>query len=173
MRLGPYSCMTPEAPDVQEVIRNAAAGNHPHIGHGVEISRPVLETMKQCFSPALERPDFKYGIRTHLRDHFEKQKRFNIMDHMLEVMEQYQAGLEEKILERTRELQEEQERSETLLQRMLPPAVAQQLLQGHGVIPEVYPGVTIYFSDIVGFTRISGESEPIDVSVYCLILFEC
>ena len=47
--------------------------------------------------------------------------------------------------------------------------MAQKLTKGFGVEPEAYEAVTIYFSDIVGFTKMSAESTPFEVLKYLTI----
>lgn len=87
----------------------------------------------------------------------------NIMDQMMEMMEKYANNLEDLVNERTRLLCEEKRKTEDLLHRMLPQCVAEKLTKGHGVEPVSFDAVTIYFSDIVGFTSMSAESTPLQV----------
>lgn len=61
--------------------------------------------------------------------------------------------------------------SEALLFEMLPRSVAEQLRRGNKVQAESYDAVTIYFSDIVGFTAMSAESTPLQVSHFAPCLF--
>lgn len=53
-----------------------------------------------------------------------------------------------------------------LLNAVLPHQVAEKLLNGEPILPEFYECVTIYFSDIVGFTLISARSSPIEVMTF-------
>ena len=65
--------------------------------------------------------------------------------------------------EQTKELNRERKRAEFLLYQMLPEAVALQLKQNRNVSAESYEDVTIFFSDIVGFTTISASCSPLEV----------
>ncbi|XP_035825637.1 atrial natriuretic peptide receptor 2-like [Aplysia californica] len=55
---------------------------------------------------------------------------------------------------------------------MLPKTVAQQLKMNKAVNAEYYEHVTLYFSDIVGFTNISASSSPLQVVVLLNQLYQ-
>ena len=74
-------------------------------------------------------------------------------------IQEYALGLTEK----TKQLASEKKRSDSLLYRMLPRSVAEQLLLNMTVAAEHYDSVTVYFSDIVGFTQLSARSSPMQV----------
>ncbi|MBQ2529756.1 MAG: adenylate/guanylate cyclase domain-containing protein, partial [Treponema sp.] len=64
--------------------------------------------------------------------------------------------LERKVVERTHELRLEKEKSEHLLLNILPAPIARELTERPGqIIAKKYPNVTVLFTDIVGFTRMS------------------
>ena len=46
---------------------------------------------------------------------------------------------------------------------MLPKTIADSLRQGNSVEAEWFDACTIFFSDIVGFTSLSGTSTPIEI----------
>lgn len=58
------------------------------------------------------------------------------------------------------DLEAERARSEKLLHNILPAAIAERLRGGEETIAEVFPEVTVYFSDIVGFTELSAKLGP-------------
>ncbi|XP_048242598.1 atrial natriuretic peptide receptor 2-like isoform X2 [Haliotis rufescens] len=90
-------------------------------------------------------------------------KHMTMIDNMIAMLEKYANHLEELVAERTSELDAEKGKTENLLYRMLPQSVAEDLKLGKPVKAEMFDQATIYFSDIVGFTKICGESTPIEV----------
>ncbi|XP_029022598.1 atrial natriuretic peptide receptor 1 [Betta splendens] len=128
--------------------------------------------MQRCWSEeAGERPDFN-TIKILLR----KQHRgygSNILDNLLSRMEQYANNLEELVEERTQAYHEEKRKAEALLYQILPHSVAEQLKRGETVQAEAFDSVTIYFSDIVGFTALSAESSPLQVVTLLNDLYTC
>ncbi|KAJ8965864.1 hypothetical protein NQ314_003866 [Rhamnusium bicolor] len=97
----------------------------------------------------------------------------NLLDNLLARMEQYANNLETLVEERTADYLEEKRKCEELLYQLLPKSVAQQLISGESVIAETFDSVTIYFSDIVGFTALSAQSTPLEVVDLLNDLYTC
>jgi class 3 adenylate cyclase len=61
------------------------------------------------------------------------------------------------------ELNRERLLNSLLLNQILPAKVASTLCSGKSVLPEHFENVTIFFSDIVGFTKIAAQVSPSQV----------
>ena len=132
----------------------------------------VKETLTLCWSEVPEnRPDFKV-VRNKLRP-LRKGMKANIFDNMISMMETYANNLETIVDERTALLIEEKRKTDELLYEMLPKYVAEQLKIGEKIDPESFDCVTIYFSDIVGFTGMSADATPLEVVDFLNDLYTC
>ncbi|XP_025987101.2 guanylate cyclase 32E [Solenopsis invicta] len=134
----------------------------------------VRDCLLECWAESPElRPDFKM-IRNKLR-FLRKGMKANIFDNMMAMMEKYANNLEALVDERTDQLTEEKKKTDALLHEMLPRYVAEQLKKGQRgkVEAESFDCVTIYFSDIVGFTSMSAESTPLQVVDFLNDLYTC
>lgn len=77
-----------------------------------------------------------------------------------ERLREAQSFLEDRIIERTRELSAAQQRSDQLLHNVLPHPVVERLKRGDQAIAERYEEVTVLFADLVDFTRWSTLLQP-------------
>ncbi len=79
-------------------------------------------------------------------------------------VEEENIKLENTVKERTKELEAEKNRSEKLLLNILPKEIADELTaHPDTTIAKEYPNVTVLFTDIVGFTKISGGLKAEEV----------
>ncbi|XP_078611616.1 uncharacterized protein LOC144882012 [Branchiostoma floridae x Branchiostoma japonicum] len=75
--------------------------------------------------------------------------------------------------QRTEELRKEKKLTDRLLHEMLPPMIADQLKKRQPVEAESYDQVTVFFSDIVGFTNIAASCTPMQVVEILNSLYVC
>ncbi|XP_041912730.1 atrial natriuretic peptide receptor 1 [Alosa sapidissima] len=164
-RHGPFYIPNTSLKPIDIVERVRAGGRSPLRPHidSVECPEEMEALIKNCWRerPA-DRPEFS-SLRVTIKKLSPTGGSEHIMDDLLSRLEQYACNLEEVVSERTAQLLEEKRRAESLLTQMLPRSVAVQLIVGKTVQAETYDCVTIYFSDIEGFTAMSATLTPMQV----------
>uniref|UniRef100_A0A1I8HYF3 Guanylate cyclase n=1 Tax=Macrostomum lignano TaxID=282301 RepID=A0A1I8HYF3_9PLAT len=126
-----------------------------------ERSEALINTKLLAGGPS--RPASFNSIKSRISRFNKDAESGNILDNLLKRMEQYSNNLESLVAKRTDLYLEEKKKAENLLYCMLPKSVATTLLRGESVTAEWFDSVTIYFSDICGFTALSSESTPLEV----------
>ncbi|XP_064642360.1 speract receptor-like [Lineus longissimus] len=174
-RNGPYgNCELGPEEIIQLVKHNQDPDRpfRPKLAELDTVPKFVTDTIAMCWAEYYyERPDLSQ-VRSKLKP-LSKGLKSNIMDNMVSIMERYANNLESIIEERTGELIEEKKKTDELLHQMLPKTVAAQLKLGKRVEAETFDSVSIYFSDIVGFTALSSASTPIQVVDLLNDLYTC
>ncbi|MBN3315211.1 ANPRB protein, partial [Atractosteus spatula] len=152
----------------KEIVQKVRNGQKPYFRPTTDInfhSEELAILMEGCWAedPA-DRPDFSH-IKMFIMK-LNKEGSTSILNNLLSRMEQYANNLEKLVEERTQAYLEEKRKAENLLYQILPHSVAEQLKRGETVQAEAFDSVTIYFSDIVGFTSLSAESTPLQVQLF-------
>nr|KAG5694015.1 hypothetical protein BaRGS_002469 [Batillaria attramentaria] len=134
----------------------------PMFAREIRHDNELMSLISDCWAEdATMRPSPTRVLKTLNR--LNPSKHMTVIDNMVAMLEKYANHLEDLVAERTSELDAEKRKTENLLYRMLPQSVAEDLKLGKPVKAEMFDEVTIYFSDIVGFTKICAESTPIEV----------
>ncbi|XP_072312685.1 guanylyl cyclase C [Eucyclogobius newberryi] len=122
--------------------------------------------IKSCWDEDPERrPDFKKVENclekriSEIHNHDNE----SYLDNMIRRLQMYSRNLEHLVEERTALYKNERDRADYLNYMLLPGPVVKSLKESGVVEPELYEEVTIYFSDIVGFTTLCQYSTPMDV----------
>jgi len=164
-RMGPWSGTCLSHKEILKRIRVPELPPfRPTVSELIESAEGLRDIMKKCW---LEHPDVRPTFPDLCKEIDGLMKanglKRNIVDNMIYMMERYTDHLEDLVEQKTGELVCEKRRIETLLERMLPASVARQLKLGREVEAETFKHVSIYFSDIVGFTELCAGSTPMQV----------
>uniref|UniRef100_A0A674CEY8 Guanylate cyclase n=1 Tax=Salmo trutta TaxID=8032 RepID=A0A674CEY8_SALTR len=126
----------------------------------------VYMLMKMCWDEDPERrPDFK-KIESSLGKIFSNlhnQANESYMDNLIRRLQMYSRNLEHLVEERTALYKAERDRADCLNFMLLPGPAVRSLKETGIVEPELFEEVTVYFSDIVGFTTLCQYSTPMEV----------
>ncbi|XP_060101297.1 guanylyl cyclase C isoform X2 [Heteronotia binoei] len=126
----------------------------------------VYLLVKSCWEEDPEkRPDFKKIECTldKIFSNYHSQTNESYMDTLIRRLQLYSRNLEHLVEERTQLYKAERDRADRLNFMLLPRPVVKSLKETGLVEPELFEEVTIYFSDIVGFTTICKYSTPMEV----------
>uniref|UniRef100_A0A3P8SZ86 Guanylate cyclase n=1 Tax=Amphiprion percula TaxID=161767 RepID=A0A3P8SZ86_AMPPE len=122
--------------------------------------------IKNCWDEDPERrPDFKKIELTlgKIFSNLHNQATETYMDNLIRRLQMYSKTLENLVEERTSLYKAERDRADRLNFMLLPGPVVRSLKETGRVEPELFEEVTIYFSDIVGFTTLCHYSTPMEV----------
>jgi class 3 adenylate cyclase len=133
-----------------EVILKGQMLVDEHRQLGFFIGSPVINDRLQLKNYGLTLSDFPLQDSTVDLVVFQQQRLIN-------------QKLEDLVHDRTRELEAEQGKSDSLLHAILPAGIVERLKSGETLIADKFTSVTVLFADLVGFTPLTVEMAPAEM----------
>lgn len=156
--------------DAEEILDQLRMGVEPepvrpYIPNHIlaDISPKMLELMRSCWlEAASERPTVTQ-VKNKLRKITDGATAKNYLDNLLDRLQTYAGQLERIVDSKSADIVREKMRTEELLYQLVPRFVADLLKRNEPIIPQVFDGVTIFFSDIVGFEKYASVMSPCEL----------
>jgi class 3 adenylate cyclase/AmiR/NasT family two-component response regulator len=136
--------------------------------NGIELTEKIKKTHDLTYIPIImctgkSTPEnlqcaFIAGVSDFISKPFNKIEFFARVSSQLLLSKSYQT-----IINQRKEISFEKDKSDKLIRNILPESIANELKCHDCVKPKLYENVTVYFSDIVGFTEMTNTIELIDL----------
>lgn len=156
--------------DAEEILDQLRMGIQPepirpYIPNYVlqDIDPKLIELLRTCWAETPASRPTLAQVRNSLRRITRGVASKNYLDNLLERLQNYAENLERLVDGKSADILEEKMRTEELLYQLVPKFVADSLKRNEPIIPQVFDGVTIFFSDIVGFEKYSSVMSPVEL----------
>jgi adenylate cyclase len=133
------------------------------IAFGIWAAHRITRPLQRITKASQELADGNLKQNNYYSGIFELSSLGHSFNRMAQQIRESFETLEQRVDERTHELNKEKNRSEKLLLNILPESIAIQLKQNNSAPAEHFEEATILFADIVGFTSLSARMEPMEL----------
>lgn len=124
------------------------------------IDSRLVDLMHSCWSEnPSSRPSLGH-LRSSLKSITKGMTAKNYLDNLLERLQNYASELERVVDMKSADIVDEKARTEEILFQLVPRFVADRLKRNEPIVPRLFEGVTIFFSDIVGFEKYASLMSP-------------
>ncbi|XP_055345668.1 atrial natriuretic peptide receptor 1-like [Paramacrobiotus metropolitanus] len=166
----PYSATLNSIESIQDAVAKMITKGGPSI---FAVSDKVIpEQLQMLLRSCLDFPAKRPTIQAF-------SKAFRAMQHrpsaylmqVVRKLEKHAEDLEQIVVERSRELESEMHKADSLLREMLPASIVRRLRNKEAIAPEMFESATIMFSDIPVFQKSVSEKSPLTIITFLNMVY--